>query len=159
MNAFLEKHQDKIVTLSESGCMIWTAASTQKGYGIAFAGRISAAGHKIPEGAHRLSYVAENGTIPKGAYVLHRCDVPCCVNPNHLFLGDQLANMQDMAAKGRSPIGSRHGMATMNEDVVRRIRSEYRFHRVTAAMLADRYGLTRSAVAAVVRRQTWKHIK
>ena len=159
VNAFLDRHADKITTLSETGCMIWTGAATRQGYGIAFDGKISAAGHKVPEGAHRLSYAAEHGAIPPFMNVLHRCDVPCCVNPDHLFVGTQNDNMQDKISKGRQVRGDLHGMATMTEETVRAIRSEYRFRKVTGAMLAKKYGLNKSAVAAAIRGQNWKHIE
>jgi hypothetical protein len=51
--------------------------------------------------AHRVSWVLHRGEIPDGALVLHKCDVPICVNPDHLFLGTQSTNLKDMAAKGR----------------------------------------------------------
>lgn len=158
MNWFLEKHEAKIIQVSESGCMIWTAASTQNGYGIAYSGRKTLAGNNLPEGAHRLVFEAENGHIPEGHHVLHRCDTPSCVNPSHLFLGSQAVNMADMANKGRSCIGSRHGRSTMSEETALKIRSEYVPRRTTYCILAERYGLTRSAVAAVVRRASFKYL-
>ncbi len=51
---------------------------------------------------HRLAYWLLVGEIPAGKFVLHRCDVPGCFNPEHLFIGTQLDNMRDMAAKGRN---------------------------------------------------------
>lgn len=51
---------------------------------------------------HRLSYVAFIGPIPDGHFVCHKCDVPGCYNPEHLFTGTQKENMADMEAKGRA---------------------------------------------------------
>lgn len=76
----------------DSGCWNWRAAKS-KGYGVF-----------ILDGdrclAHRLIFkIAAHD--PGELFVLHKCDNPACVNPAHLFVGDQSANMQDMAAKGR----------------------------------------------------------
>lgn len=52
--------------------------------------------------AHRLAWQLANGPIPDGMRVLHHCDNPACVRPDHLFLGTQLDNIADMKAKGRA---------------------------------------------------------
>lgn len=57
--------------------------------------------------AHRASYKFYRGPIPDGLWVLHRCDVRCCINPDHLWLGTHQDNVDDMMAKGRKPIGPR----------------------------------------------------
>lgn len=65
--------------------------------------------------AHRWAWVRANGPIPDGLKVLHTCDVPACVNPAHLFLGTQAANMADKVAKGRQAKGETHGSRTHPE--------------------------------------------
>lgn len=78
----------------QTGCWNWTAGSSPStGYGA-----FRRDGHTQ---AHRWSYEAFNGPIPKGMWVLHRCDNGLCVNPAHLFLGDANANNKDMVEKGR----------------------------------------------------------
>jgi hypothetical protein len=54
------------------------------------------------EGVHRIMYMARYGSIPKGKFVLHRCDVRSCANPDHLFIGTPYDNTRDMVNKGRA---------------------------------------------------------
>jgi hypothetical protein len=77
-------------------CWVWTAAKQASGYG-----KFVIRKGDTPVGAHRLAYQLEVGDIPEGMYVLHRCDNPSCVRPDHLFVGTHLDNMADMRAKGR----------------------------------------------------------
>lgn len=77
-----------------SGCWLWRGASVPRGYGVIyFNGRQTY--------THRVSYELHVGPIPDGLFVLHRCDVPACVNPDHLFIGSAADNVADMMAKGR----------------------------------------------------------
>lgn len=64
------------------------------------------------EYVHRISYMLEYGPIPEGMWVLHKCSMPRCVNPLHLYLGTQIENMKDMIEQGRAAKGNRHGSKT-----------------------------------------------
>ena len=89
--AFMEK-----VYHSKGGCWIWKAAKDKDKYGLH-----SFRGNKNSR-AHRVSYTLYIGEIPRGKQVLHRCDNPSCVKPEHLFLGTPKDNMLDKVSKGRA---------------------------------------------------------
>lgn len=82
-------------TKREGDCLLWTGSKSRDGYGVLTIGRRQ---HR----AHRVSYEYFNGPIPNGMLVCHRCDVPCCVEPRHLFLGSAKENTADMLSKGRA---------------------------------------------------------
>ena len=102
------------------GCWLWTGGKNY-GYGQFWDGR-------KPQQAHRISWGIHCGPIPDGLWVLHRCDVPSCVNPAHLFLGTHTDNMRDAATKGRLAIGERNGAYTHPERVARGERNGARKH-------------------------------
>lgn len=118
-------------------CWIWTASKTHSGYGQFWTGAMTGKGHQLPTGAHRVSYELHVGPIPDGLHVLHRCDVPACVNPDHLFVGTQAENMRDMTQKGR------HGRTKLTADAVREIRSST----LPLRVFSDRYGVSISTVS------------
>ena len=84
-----------------AACWFWTGATVKDGYGTIRVGGRQA----IARGAHRVSWELHNGPIPSGQLVLHTCDTPACVNPNHLFLGTHQDNADDKIAKGRDRSG------------------------------------------------------
>ena len=77
-------------------CWIWTGGTTRGGYGYF---RLSHSRKSMR--AHRFAYYDFHGPFDPSMFVLHHCDNPRCVRPDHLFLGDQKANIADMVAKGR----------------------------------------------------------
>lgn len=89
-----ERFHEKYQKVPFSGCWLWTGALDTDGYGMIAVGR-------GPKAAHRISWILHKGEIPLQQHVLHHCDIPCCVNPAHLFLGTHADNMKDGAKKGR----------------------------------------------------------
>lgn len=84
-------------------CWLWTAGTISYGYGSFSVAKGKPRGQQAPVYAHRYSWELAHGPIPAGRSILHNCpggDNPRCVNPAHLFLGNQDANMKDAAAKG-----------------------------------------------------------
>jgi len=91
----------KFIQGSPNECWEWSAGKFKQGYG-AFGI------DKKMVNTHRVAYELFVGPIPEGLCVLHTCDNPSCVNPNHLFLGTQKDNIQDMVKKGRCYKGENH---------------------------------------------------
>lgn len=91
------------------GCWLWTGSTNTRGYG-----QIGAGGStRVPLMAHRVSYELHFGPLPVGAYVLHECDTPACVRPDHLRAGTQSENMNECKARGRlRPRGKPHPAAS-----------------------------------------------
>jgi hypothetical protein len=108
--------------------------------------------------AHRVSYEIYVGPIPEGLCVLHHCDVPNCVNPNHLFLGTQADNNRDMHKKGRYGVasirGERHGMAKFKDEDIRYIRSGF----LSVKDLAKNYSVHDITIERIIKRETWGHV-
>ena len=84
----------KKVSVTSSGCWEWQDSVDSSGYGrTRYSGKLMS--------AHRAAYIHKFGGIPDNMHVLHRCDNPPCINPDHLFIGTHQDNMDDMATKGR----------------------------------------------------------
>jgi hypothetical protein len=151
-------------------CWPWTGEITGPGYGRFRIGKHST-------GAHRVAYVLVRGPIQNLA--CHHCDNKLCCNPLHLFDGDYLENARDMCNKGRhvprKPLwtpdqekpfqrkraarvwGERANFAKLNPELVTKLRADFArgdgFH-----VLADRYGISGTAAANIVKRRAWKQV-
>ncbi len=99
----LEDYLNKNHQKHSNGCWIWIGNKTQKGYG--WTGSYSEAKKFKIYRAHRLSYHFYKNEIPDGMFVLHSCDNPSCINPEHLFLGTHEDNMKDRELKNRTHRG------------------------------------------------------
>jgi hypothetical protein len=144
--------ETRVVEVLPSGCHIWTGGVNDFGYGLIRHGNR----HKR---AHRVAWERANGAIPAGKIILHICDVPCCVNPNHLRLGTQDDNMKDMGRKGRArggAKGERQGSAKLTADDVRAIRSLAGL--IPRAEIAARFNTDISNIGLICRRKAWRHV-
>ena len=144
MDKLRKRFERSYEAIPESGCWIWTLALYPNGYG-----RISV-GKEVRTKAHRVSWELHVGPIPEGGWVLHRCDIRCCVNPYHLYIGDGQDNADDRIERGRS-IHSRR----FTEEQIRQIRLDARSHRITAKA----FGCSKSMVIDIRRRRAYRHVK
>lgn len=132
------------------GCWMWTAGGDVDGYGAFSRNRTQIK-------AHRYSWELHYGSIQDGLWVLHRCDNPRCVRPDHLFLGTHQENMADMKAKGRSQRGERCHAAKLTERQAKEvIKAAKRGERCED--IARRFGVSRSTVSLVATGKTWAYL-
>lgn len=138
--------------LQTEACWIWRGAVDKDGYGYyAFA-----EGEKKNK-AHHLAFEDQIGPIPLGLFVLHHCDNPPCVNPQHLFLGTQQDNLADMCAKGRQARGESHGLSQLNSDDIIAIR-RFKQERVPQHAIAKWFGISQGNVSNIIHRKRWGHV-
>ena len=139
-----------------SPCVLWEGSVGSKGYG-----RLTVNGRRVQ--AHRHAFELATGISTVGKCVCHRCDVPLCVNPEHLFLGTQSDNLRDMRSKGRHvdpphKRGEAHYEQKLSDEAVRAIRARYTGARGELKKLAAEYGVTYGMIGHVVHRRKWRHV-
>lgn len=150
----IQRFWSKIDKNGDNGCWLWIGSFggdpiDGKRYGYLWDGRKH-------QRAHRISWELNNGPIPKGMFVCHRCDNPPCVNPAHLFIADNKSNLADMTAKGRrvsvpTP-GVKNYFAKLTEDQVKEIRASS----MRPFALAKAYGISYQNVWSIKARKRWK---
>lgn len=150
MARIIDTFEQHLKLNDETGCMEWQRSTDKDGYGY-----VQANGKLMR--AHRVAYQRAKGPIPKGDWVLHRCDNPRCCNPDHLFLGDCRSNVDDKVTKGRHAFGEKGGRAKLTEDQVRSIRAEYD-KGDRQVDLAARYGVHQTQISLIVTRKEWAHV-
>ena len=129
----------------EGVCWVWTGSVSNKG-------RPRLKYKCKTTTAHRASYIAFKGKIKDGLYVLHTCDNPMCVNPDHLYAGTHQDNMNDRTNRGRGIKGERHHKAKLTEKEVISIRNSDR----TATSMAHEYDIAISTVCRIRRNEIWR---
>lgn len=134
----LVQFEARIERVPFSDCWIWTGAMTTNGYGSIWTGIKSAK-------AHRFAYELFVGLIENNMHVCHRCDVPLCVNPHHLFLGTDRDNLLDSINKGRRPkSGPTRGhckLAHLTIEQVEMVKLELSHRTETFKQLSERLGI------------------
>ena len=150
-----DRFDEKWIPEPTTGCWLWIGAFNQYGYGVIYMG--TGRGH-VPNRAHRISWEIHRGPIPYGLCVLHRCDNPSCVRPDHLFLGTQSENVRDAVVKGRNARGSRIAASKLNEEDVRGIKALFHVDEMAPSEIAKHYGISINQTSAILRGQYWKHV-
>ena len=132
----------------------WKAGKSSAGYGLMWIG-------KKLEYAHRISYIIHNGKISPGMHVLHSCDDPGCVNPEHLHLGTNEDNIREKVERGRSVnqvyYGEENPKAKFTNKQIIDIRKRYK-NGTRQCVFVKEYGVSRTTISDIVNRKIWKHI-
>jgi hypothetical protein len=105
--------------------------------------------------AHRASYELKYGPIPNGLLALHHCDVKCCINPDHIFLGTQQENMDDKVNKKRQANGEKHGMSKLTKEQA----IEAKFGKEKPTKLAKKIGCSATIIRQIRSGIYWKHLE
>ena len=149
MKTAQERFETKFSKAEDGDCWNWVASKDRHGYGMLwFDGRLQV--------SSRVAYQLYVGKIPSGLCILHHCDNPACVNPDHLFLGTQADNVQDCENKGRGvhPVGEKHARSKLTSAQVVTIR-EKREAGDSCAALAREYKVSPAAIYMIEHRINW----
>ena len=151
-------------TVDENGCWICTSHSKcgNGGYFQIWIGGIK-------NSLHRYIFERFKEPIPKGMLVCHSCDNPSCINPEHLWLGTQKDNIQDMVKKGRKakvenlftidpPKGEKNPMAKLTEKQVLQIKKLLSDGILKQKEIAEIYGVESSRISSINKNKSWKHL-
>jgi DNA invertase Pin-like site-specific DNA recombinase len=151
MKTLKQRFWQKVVIISEDGCWEWTGSRNKDGYG-----QIWVNGKN--KRTNRVAWELHFGEIPEGLCVCHHCDNPACVRPDHLFLGTQKDNAQDMVKKGRSAFGEKMGNSKLNETQVKEIRELYNSGLFTYKELGNKFGISISNIRDITNKKIWSQV-
>ena len=154
----LERFWARVQPEPNTGCWLWTGPPNSLAPGNLPYGSLRIDGKN--EHAHRIAFRLFVGDIPPGVFVLHRCDVAECVNPEHLYLGTQADNMRDRRVRGgvwAGPgNGERNHLSKLKADEVLAIRAADGC--VSRQELSRQYRVTPGHIKAIQERTTWRHL-
>lgn len=154
LTEFKRRFYNKTTPVPECGCLLWLGNITADGYGLIWNPDLDKSVL-----VHRVAWELDNGPFDPSLSVCHKCDVPLCVNTNHLFLGTHTDNMRDRCKKGRNnpPAGERFWKHKLTSEKVLDIRRKSASG-IPNVTLAKEYRIDRTHVWSIVTRQTWKNI-
>jgi len=134
---------------NENGCKIWPLYIEKNKYG-----RIRIEKERMS--AHRASFYIFKGKLLPDAFICHKCDVPSCVNPDHLYQGNAFTNTQDMVKRQRHMHGTSHYNHKLSIKEIQTIRNEYNDF---LKNLSKKYNLKKDSISDIINRRSWKFLK
>ena len=153
MKTPIERWSSK-VNMQENDCWLWTGAKTRGGYGH-FRMFISNVWKMYK--AHRFSYEHFNNVkLENDVLVCHKCDNPCCVNPDHLFIGNAQENVTDKVSKGRHKYGRKLGNSWLSQEIADKIRLTYSIGEYTMKQVGEMFNTSASQVERIINNKIWK---
>jgi hypothetical protein len=135
-----------------TGCVLWSGSTNHKGYGLIMVTK----GYN--RSTHRVAWELANGMpIPDGRHVLHKCDTPACVNPDHLWLGSNLDNTRDRMAKGRMAVGANRPKPSNTKLTLEKAEEIRTLARQgwSQKRLAAKYGVAYSLIFRIIKGLSW----
>jgi hypothetical protein len=150
----IERFEKKTTRVPVCDCVLWVGGVNEHGYGVFWNGV------KL-EKAHRFALRCAGVDVPADADVLHTCDVPCCVNPAHLYVGDAKANVSDMWARRRATVQHRRGtsqtQAKLTDEKAAEVRRIWREEKPRPRQkdIGARFGVSQTLVWRVIHGMNW----
>jgi HNH endonuclease len=148
-----DRFHEKVSPEALTGCWIWTGAVKEKGYGVIGLGTRRQGTAK----AHRVAYELHKGKIAEGMNILHDCDNPSCVNPNHLYEGTFAQNSQDCVRRKRNFVPNNRGELSNSVKLTLEQVNIIRKKEKTGRQYAKDFGVSKSTVFAIWRNVNWKY--
>jgi len=151
---------DGAIKNEKTDCWEWKGRKDKGGYG-------SISINNYPHRVHRVSYETfVHKIIPKTLHVLHACDNPCCINPDHLFLGTNYDNMKDRNTKDRQAKGVMMPHAKLTDEKVKDIKKQFKefvpFDKIgfsnQCGLIADKYNVSGKLIRNIYHGTAWKHV-
>ena len=145
----------KVTVKKDDECWLWKGA-LNKGYGW-----VKINGKTL--GAHSVSWMIKNGELQPELFCCHKCDVPNCVNPNHLFVGTPKDNMTDMISKGRQDYtkcrkGENHVCAKLTTNQVLKLRHDFTGKKINYSAIGRQFNVRGETIKRILERKKWSHI-
>lgn len=153
--ALMDRFVQKVHMGKRDECWVWLRTKNVSGYGMVYVQEF-----RSDVVAHRVSWMLFRGPIPEGMDVLHKCDNPACVNPNHLWIGTNSDNNTDAGRKGRFILrgkpGATNPRAKFTNEQVRALREMPKYYGFFEEMAA-KYGVNKSIIRKIYYYQSYKN--